>query len=126
MARPQKFTFCPQLIFYPRFLNEDGRIGNRAGGSPLEAMEGLGAALWKLHWEGGGPMDAVGVQKLYESPHPCSSSMWSSQLMCWGACPAALVSPRQLYSDTSSVICHSSLARQVPTWAADASGKKGT
>ena len=23
---PQKFTFCPQRIFYPRFLNEDSRI----------------------------------------------------------------------------------------------------
>ena len=23
---PQKFTFSPQSIFYPHFLNEDGRI----------------------------------------------------------------------------------------------------
>ena len=34
----------------------------------------------------GCPIEAVGVQKLYE-PSPTPSSMWLLQVMCWGTCP---------------------------------------
>ena len=87
MVRPQLFSSCH---LRPRGARLQSRANYTYGPDDIQVQLVFYSTFKPMVLPGGVPMEAMGVQKLYEattSPHPRPFCMWASSPMCWGACP---------------------------------------
>ena len=82
-----------QLIFSCHLRPRGARLPRRAnytyGPDDIQVQLVFYSTFEPMVLPMGGPIEAMGVQKLYYGtrPHPRPFCMWASPPMCWGACP---------------------------------------
>ena len=86
----QCWVVRPQLFFLCHLRSRGARLQRRPnytyGPDDIHVQLVFYSTFEPMILPGGGPMEAMGVQKLYK-PSPTPLCMWASPPMCWGACP---------------------------------------